>query len=335
MQSVCASRSVAERFHDAGAAPVVLPLRHALDASAALRLWRVARGADVVHAHDRRSGLWVRLGPRPRPGGARVYTVHGLPEPYLPPPLAPVRPGLRARLVYEGLDASLARRADALVVPSRAVADALVRRLGYPAERLWVVPNGVDTRAVGGPGPVESVGTVSVLEPVKGLDVLLQAAAQVAEHRPTVRFTIFGEGSQRADLERLATELGIEGRVAFPGHVSQAEAFGRLGVFVLSSHMENSPMALLEALAAGVPAVATRVGGIPEITGEDAASLVPPRDAVSLAKAIERLIDDPQRRASQIAVGRRRVAERHSALANARAVRAVYAQALGDPESCA
>lgn len=330
VQAVCADETVAQRFSQAGAASVVLPLRHALDALSARRLWRVMRGADVVHAHDRRSGLWVRLGPRPRPGGVRVYTVHGLPEPYLPLPVGRARPGLRARLAYEGLDASLARRADAVVVPSRTVADILVRRLGYPRGRLRVVPNGVTPVHGGAPGPAESVGTVGSLEPVKGLDVFLRAAARVGARRPAVRFTVFGEGSQRDALARLADDLGLGKRVAFPGHVPQERAFAELGIFILSSHMENSPMALLEALAAGVPAVATRVGGVVEITGEDAALLVSAGDDAALAVAIERLLDDPARRADQAQAGRARVFERHTAQANAAAMRAVYAAALED-----
>lgn len=328
VQAVCASETVAHRFAQAGAASVVLPLRHPLDAPAARRMWGAVRGADIVHAHDRRSGLWVRLGPRPRPGGVRVYTVHGLPEPYLPPPVGPARPGLRAKLAYEGLDAALARRADAVVVPSRTVADLLVRRLGYPQRRLRVVPNGVVPTGGGAPGPAESVGMVSTLEPVKGVDVFLRAAARVAARRPAVRFTVFGAGSQCDALTRLATDLGLDERVAFPGHVLQERAFAELGIFVLASHMENSPMALLEALAAGVPAVATRVGGVAEITGEEAASLVPAGDDAALAAAIERLLDDPSRRTRQAQAGRARVAERHTAQANAAAMRAVYTTAL-------
>ena len=72
---------------------------------------------------DRRSGLWVRLGPRPRPGGLRVYTIHGLPDEYLGLPGQPASPGIRARFAYRGLDAALCRRADVIFVPSRAFAE--------------------------------------------------------------------------------------------------------------------------------------------------------------------------------------------------------------------
>jgi glycosyltransferase involved in cell wall biosynthesis len=326
VQAVCTGAQVAERFTQVGARSAEIPLRHPLDLPAARRVWAAVEGADVVHAHDRRSGLWVRLGPRPRRDGVRIYTVHGLPEPYLPPPVGPSRPGLRAKVAYGGLDRALAHRADAVVVPSQAVADILVRRLGFPSERLRVVPNGVEPFTIE-PGPVECVGTVSVLEPVKGLDLFLRAAALVAARRPAVHFAIFGEGSQRGALEALAGELGLDDRVIFHGHVAQARSFAELGVFVLSSHMENSPMALLEALAAGVPAVVTRVGGVPEITGEDAATLVPAGDHTALAHGIEQLLDDPARRADQAAAGRRRVAERHTARRNAQAMRDVYERA--------
>ena len=103
---------------------------------------RALAGVDVVHAQDRRAGLWTRL--LPPAGAARVYTVHGLPEPYLPPPAGSERPGLRARLAYRGVDALLARRADAVITVSHAVERELVTRLGWPAERITVIPNGVE-----------------------------------------------------------------------------------------------------------------------------------------------------------------------------------------------
>src|ERR1700722_20855557 len=128
----CANAELAERFAVDGVRAAVAPLRHQADGAGAMRVWKLARGADVVHAHDRRAGLWTRIGPRPRRGGVRVYTVHGTPEPYHPPPVGPERPGLKAALLYRGLDAGLCVRADAIVVPSQFVACDLVERLGYP-----------------------------------------------------------------------------------------------------------------------------------------------------------------------------------------------------------
>jgi glycosyltransferase involved in cell wall biosynthesis len=182
---ICASREVARRAEAAGAEPVVIPLRHPLDAAAAVRVRRSTGEADVVHAQDRRSGLWLRLLPPARPA-VRVYTVHGLPDAYLPPPAGPARPGARARLAYRGLDAWLCRRADAVVVPSQAMARILVERLGFPAERMNVIPNGVHPRASRA-SEGDLVGCVSVLEPVKALDVFLCAGAGGGGEREEVR----------------------------------------------------------------------------------------------------------------------------------------------------
>ena len=181
---------MAARFAAAGARVWVIPLRHQLDLAGGVRVRRALAGADVVHAQDRRSGLWTRA--LPVAGARLVYTVHGLPDPYLPPPAGSERPGVAARVAYEGVDAELARRADALITPSRAFAELLVTRLRVPAEKLRVIPNGVEPRPLVTPGA--EVGTLSALEPVKGLGVFVEAAARLARDRPDLRFAVFGDG---------------------------------------------------------------------------------------------------------------------------------------------
>lgn len=327
----CANEQLAERFAVEGVRAAVVPLRHQADAAGAARVWRLAHGADVVHAHDRRAGLWTRIGPRPSSGGIRVYTAHGIPEPYHPPPVGPDRPGWKAVLMYRGLDAGLCRRADAIVVPSRAVADDLVARLGYPRQLLTVIPNGIElTPPRGHDG--ELVGTFSVLEPFKGIDVFLRAVAQLAPARPDWRFASFGVGSDAERLRALADELGIAGRVEWPGFVPGPQARARLRVYVLSSYWENAPMALLEAMADGVPIVATAVDGVPEIVDETTARLVPSGDPTALAAAIERAVDDGPGTAVRVAAARLRVEERYTAQRNADAIAALYERLLRERE---
>jgi glycosyltransferase involved in cell wall biosynthesis len=322
VRALCASPAAAARFAAAGAAPRVTPLRRTGDVAGARRLRAALAGADVVHAQDRRSGLWTRVLPRRAPV---VYTVHGLPEAYLPPPAGPGRPGLRGVLAYRGLDAVLARRrTDALIVPSRALAAAFARRLGFP--RMTVIPNGID------PGPPlptrgRAVGTLSVLEPVKGLDTFLEAAARLTARRPELELAIFGSGSLAGPLRARADALGL--RVEMPGHVPAREALSRLAVLALPSLMENSPMALLEAMAAGVPVVASAVGGIPELAPPSTALLVPPRDPAALAAGIERLLDDAPAREAQVAAARARVTECFTADRMARETMAVYEALCG------
>jgi glycosyltransferase involved in cell wall biosynthesis len=313
VRAVAATTEIAERMSSGGARAAVLPLRRSLDWRHASCIASFLRGCDVVHAQDRRSGLWMRLLPKPRRDCLRVYTVHGLPDQYLPPPAGPAEPGLRAAVAYRGLDAGLCRRVDVVITPSRAVETFLCRRLGFPADKLTVVPNGVTVPAGQTVARGDRIGTVSVLEPVKGLDVFIEAAARVSAERRGARFAIFGEGSQRARLASRMRALRLEDRVELLGHRPADQALSTLRVFVLCSYMESSPMGLLEAMAAGVPAVATRVGGVPEICVDGTAILVEPGDPDGLARGVLDLLDDSPQRRAQIEAARRLVREGYSA----------------------
>jgi glycosyltransferase involved in cell wall biosynthesis len=323
---VTCSPSTAVRFAATGVRTVPLAQRPGFDLRAAVKLWQRMRTADVVHGHDRRSGLWTRLAPG-MSTVARIYTVHGLPDSYMPAPLGRRPVPLRDRIAYEGVDAALCRRADAVIIPSETMARTFRERLGFPADRIRVVPNGVTLPE----SPIErgsEIGTLSLLEPVKDVTTFLAAAARLAPARPDLRFVVFGEGTEREGLGRRARELGIADRVAFPGHVERSEAMKRLGTLVLPSIVENAPMALLEAMAAGVPVVASRTGGIPEITGEDTALLVAPGDAEGFARAIASVLDDPAATASRVAAARARIASSYTTGANVDATLRVYERAL-------
>jgi glycosyltransferase involved in cell wall biosynthesis len=294
VSAVATDQALATRFDAAGARAAVLPLRSPGDWAGAVRVHRFLRGADVVHSHDRRSGLWVRLGPSH--GALRVHTLHGLPEPYLDG-----RPGFKGRVAYGGLERALAARTDVLVAPSHAAARLLSERVGYALDEIVVVPNGVDVPAE--PFPLGTlVGTLSAHEPVKGLEVFVAAVPLVLARRPGTRFVIFGTGSLAERLRGLARGLPID----FPGHVPAPEALRSLAVLALPSYMETSGLALLEAMAAGIPAVVSRVGGIEETAPAGAATLIEPGDPAALADAILTLLDDPSQ---QIAAGRRAAGE--------------------------
>jgi glycosyltransferase involved in cell wall biosynthesis len=326
VRAVAADELTAERFAAAGAHAAALPLRSPGDVRGAGPVHRFVRGSDVVHSHDRRSGLWIRLGPRPRRRAARAHTLHGLPEPFLPAPVGPAHPGLRARLAYAGLERGLAARTDLLIAPSEAAAALLTERVGYSRAHIVVVPNGVALPRAPVTGG-DLVGTLSALEPVKGVEVFLRAAAALAAGRPGLRFAVFGTGSEEAALRRLASALRLDGRLEFAGHVPAARALGRLAVLVLPSYMETSGLALLEAMAAGVPAVATRVGGVPETAPPGTVELVPPGDPAALAAAVAALLDDPARAAERARAARAAAAERSSER-TARLMLAEYERAL-------
>jgi glycosyltransferase involved in cell wall biosynthesis len=325
VEAVCVDEETASRFEERGAAAHVLPLRSAVDLRGGGRLRRHAAPFDVVHAQDRRSGLWSRVWRR-RKGQARLYTLHGLPDPFLPAPVGSGQLRLRDRLAYRGIDAYLARRTDAVIAPSTFIAEEVVERLRYPRERIVAIPNGVEPPAPSPPGRL--VGTVSTLDPVKGLDSFLRAAAAVHEREPDVRFAIFGEGPDRERLQALRDDLGLQQVVKLAGHVPFAQALSQLQVYVLCSLLENCPMSLLEAMAAGKPSVATRVGGVPEVA-DDAVLLVPPADPAALAQAILTLLRNPDQATELGQRGRGRVLSRFTAAENARQVMNLYEKVAG------
>jgi glycosyltransferase involved in cell wall biosynthesis len=307
VRAVVCTEELAARFPRAA----VIPLRHQLDAAGAVRVHRYVRGADIVHSHDRRAGLWMRLIP-----GTRVHTLHGLPDPYLG------SPSWRARLAYGQFERRLP--ADALFAPSHAAARMLKARVGY-TRPIEVVPNGADIPPEVFPRG-ELVGTLSAHEPVKGLDVFLAAVPLVLARRPETRFAIYGTGSLEAELRAAARGLPV----AFPGHVPAEQALRELAVLALPSHMETSGIALLQAMASGIPAVASRVGGIEETAPEGAATLIAPNDPEALAVAILDLLEDPDFAEARIRAGRDAAFER-TAMRTAERTLALYETVIRAP----
>lgn len=285
------------------------------------------RGADVVHSHDRRSALWV-LG-RPRmPGRARIHTLHGLAEPFLPIPGQPP-PTRRDRLAYHVVEPALLRRADRVIVPSAAT-KRLATQLGHRTEQLFVVPNGIRPRPPV-PRPADgAIGVIGFLNPVKGVDVFLEAAALLRDRDPTAHFVVAGDGPERARLADLAGRLGLGSAVRFLGSIPSADVvLPELDVVVVSSHFESGPLVALEAIAAGIPLVATQCGGLPELIPADAAMLVPPGDPAALADAIHVVRQNPADSRRRADAARYRVQTERSAAATASAVLDVYRSALG------
>jgi len=297
---VCASDAVARSFGELGVQTSVHPLRHKLDVVGAWRLGPLLE-ADVVHTHDRRGGLLVR--PQAARHGARaVHTLHGLPEaiavgvgrPTLKPP-----PGVsRARIAwflhgYLRLEAQLARFGP-VIVPSEALAGFLANH-HVPRDRVRVIRSGIDLRRRE-PRPGHeppAVGTAANLEPWKGVDVLLEACARCGP----ITIDVYGDGSERPALERQAADLGLNAR--FHGFVpGLRDRLAELDLFVLPSRGDNLPISVLEAMAAAVPVVATRVGGVPELVVDgETGLLIEPDDAAGLAAAIDSLTRAPERRA--------------------------------------
>jgi glycosyltransferase involved in cell wall biosynthesis len=295
------------------------------DSRALLKLIRIARAfkPDVVHTHTAKAGFLGRqaaLAVRPRP--AIVHTYHGhVLEGYF---------GAAKSRLYLELERALSRVSDRLIGVSEATVDDLVRLGVAPRQRFSVLPLGLDlgplaepddsglgerTRGELGVAPEEVLLVfVGRVVPIKRLDVLLRALAQAGGPGPRVRLALVGDGEERPGLEALASALGIERDVLFLGYRRELRSlFAAADLAVLSSDNEGTPVSLIEAGAAGLPAVATDVGGVGEVVGEQTGILVPPGDPVALAGALRQMADDPERRRTFGRAARSRVTERYGA----------------------
>lgn len=174
-----------------------------------------------------------------------------------------------------------------------------------PKDRLKVINNSIDTRALQKPHEkaglksvglenARLVGTFCRLVPIKGLDYFVRAARQLTMRSHYVRFVIGGEGPEQDGLQELCTRLGLQDKFIFTGFVDDIYSYiSCFDIFVISSRHEGFPTAALEAMALGVPVVATRVGGIPEIIEHRKTGiLVEPGDESALADGIESLLCD-------------------------------------------
>jgi len=213
------------------------------------------------------------------------------------------------------------RMVDGIIVNSSAAAGELRERFGVPAGRVHDIGAGIDVDGIGAAEPSEDmrrslgleglrvVGCVAKLSRVKNHALFLRAAARVSAGRHDVVFLIVGDGALRGELEELAGWLNLSGRVFFLGERADVPAILKLmDVFVLPSTSEGLPNALMEAMAAGVPVVATNVGGVPElVTNGVTGRLVGPQDEQGMERAIAELLDDPGKASEMGRAGHDRV----------------------------
>jgi glycosyltransferase involved in cell wall biosynthesis len=215
--------------------------------------------------------------------------------------------------------ADRARAAAALVTVSDANARYIHKTFGVPAGHIRVIPCGVDTelfRPARERPHAPHIVCVARLVPVKNLGLLLDACAGLRARGMDFRCVLIGDGPERSSLEAARAQLGLEGVVELAGAAEQADVlewWRRACVAVLTSDREGMPVSLMEAAACGVPAVATAVGGVPELVEDGVTGLLtPPGDARALADALGRLLGDPGRAAQMGAAARARAVERFS-----------------------
>jgi glycosyltransferase involved in cell wall biosynthesis len=245
-------------------------------------------GAALVHTHGTR--VDVVDGPELRRlGVASVSTLHGF-----------TGGDVKNRL-YEWLQVRSVRGCDATVAVSRPIA-ARLAAAGHPPDRLHVIRNAwsrvhapLDPKearaALGIPADGLQIGWIGRLSPEKGLDVLLAALALLQDH--AIGVSVIGTGPLRDRLMRRAR--GLASGITWHGAVANAGRCVRaFDLLILSSRSEGTPMVLFEAMDAGVPVVATSVGGVPDVVGTDEALLVPPADPGALAAGIRECIADTE-----------------------------------------
>lgn len=312
----------------------IAPLR---DVRALLGLHRILRSwrPTIVHTHTAKAGLLGRLAARVAGVPVIVHTYHGH---VLRGYFSPTRTA-----VFRWLETRLASLADALVVVSEAIKRDLVDLGVASAEKIRVVPLGLDLSRLSGPLPrgvlrrdigigddAPLVGMVGRLVPIKDVPTFLAAARLVRDVVGEARFALVGDGEDRTSLEAECRRLGLEGAVTFFGWRSDlAAVYGDLDVVVNASLNEGTPVALIEALAAARPVVATRVGGTPDLLGEDVRGrLVPPADPHALAGAIVETLQESEAARRRAQAGREFVIARHSVARLVRDVDELYRELL-------
>jgi glycosyltransferase involved in cell wall biosynthesis len=257
------------------------------DAGAFVQVTRYLSGlkADVLHGHGAKGGAFVRLNSASR--SIRVYTPHGGSLHY-------GRHTLRG-MVYGTLERILMNRTELFLFESDFARNTYEAIVGVPRHTVRVVPNGISTAEM---VPVEpnpeaaDIVNVGEFRHIKGTDVLIDAIAELHRAGRRVTLAIAGDGEEGPALRDQVARLGLIDSVRFLGHTParKAFAFGRL--LVVPSRADSLPYVVIEAGGAGIPMIASRVGGIPEIFGPGV-ELVPPQNPEALAKAISLALDDP------------------------------------------
>ena len=299
------ARGLLARLRDAGVRVVGIERERRTDLLAWRPLVELLRRerVDVVHAHLFGSNVWASVLGRL----ARVPAIvaHEHMWSYSSSRLRPV------------IDRELISRfADAFIAVSREGMRQMIEVERIPAGRVVYLPNGIAPLPAGDgarvraelgiPADAPLVGSVGHLRTEKAYEVLVEAAAGVVAAVPGVRFAIAGEGPERERLETLRRALGLDLAFSLPGARDDVpDLLAALDVGVCCSDFEGGPLSVMEYMDAGLPVVATRVGGLPELVADGVTGeLVPARDPAALGAALSGLLEDPERRGRLGAAGR-------------------------------
>jgi glycosyltransferase involved in cell wall biosynthesis len=257
--------------------------------------------ADIVHGHGAKGGAYARMALNARKA-VKAYTPHGGSLLF--------GHNTMAGKFYLATEKILMLRGDLFLFESAYSAEVFRRKIGKPKRLVRVVHNGVSRKEF---EPIETqpdatdVVFMGELRPVKGIDVLIDALAQLYRGGRTITATLVGDGPDRAPLRAQVERLGLSEIIQFKPAMParQAQTLGR--IMVIPSRAESLPYVVLEAAAAGVPLITTKVGGVPEVYGP-LGGLIAADDVGALAHAITRTLDDRARTAETAQSLRQRVA---------------------------
>jgi glycosyltransferase involved in cell wall biosynthesis len=276
--------------------------------------------AHVIHGHGAKGGAYARLAAAPK-GTIRVYTPHGGSLHY--------RPTTPLGVIYLGLERLLMPRGDLYLFESIYSRDVFHAKVAKPNGTVCVVHNGIaeaDFNLIEPAADATDILFVGELRAIKGIDVLIEAVALLHRQGRRVSATIVGSGPADGALRATVELHGLARDVRFLPAMPARRAFSLGRMMVVPSRSESLPYVVLEAAGAGLPLIATHVGGIPEIFGADSGRLIPPENAPALAAAIATTLEDPQE-SRQFAQGlRQRVHAAFSAELMIEQVLAAYRQ---------
>ena len=304
---------IAKQAEESGFPVQLIPCAGRLDWNAvrALRSYVRDERIEVIHSHGYKADIYGYFASRHE--SARIISTCHL------------WPGGDVKLwLYSMLDRLLLRRFPRVVAVSEEIAQSL-RRMRVSSARLTVIDNGIDMtpftsamptlRAELGTGSAPIVGLVGRLAPQKGPDYLLRAARLVRRRMPDVRYVFVGDGPEKTNLQAMAERLSIADKVFFLGRRDDMpQIYRSLDLMVLPSREEGMPMTIIEALAAGTPVIATRVGSVPKlIRHQETGLLLESGDIKGLSDAIVLMLSKPELRREYAATGRQLVYRQYSA----------------------
>lgn len=312
------------------------PIAPMADATAVFRLARRLAGADLVHTHSSKAGILGRAAARLAGVPAVVHTVHGWSfNPSQTPP---------ARAVFVNLERAAARVTDRLICVAAADRETGISLgIGRP-EQYRIVRSGIDVEAFRASpegrarvrrelGLAEDevvAGTIANFKPQKAPLDFVAAAAAARARDPRLRFVFVGDGELRYEVERAVASAGLTDAVRLLGWRDDVrDVLSALDIFLLTSLFEGLPRALLQAMAAGLPAVVTDTGGTAEVVDPGRTGLlVRPGDAAGAARAVVELAADPARRVRMGGAARSRLGPEFDARTMLAAVESIYEELL-------